>query len=62
MKTWIIHDTDNKIVNLIVAETKEIAEEITGHSALEYDLSVDLVNLDWVWNGEKFVDPSTLEE
>ena len=62
MKNYIIHDTDYNLINLIVAETKEIAEEITGNSAIEYDASVDLMNLEWVWNGEKFVDPTPPEE
>jgi len=27
---------DNKVINIIVAETKEIAEEATGHTCFEY--------------------------
>ena len=61
MKNWAIYDKDHNLINLLIADTKEIAEEVSGESAMEYDQSIDLMDLSWIWNGEKFIDPSAVD-
>jgi hypothetical protein len=38
----------SQIVNFILADTKEIAEEVTGLSAIEYESSPEGMNIGWI--------------
>lgn len=50
----------NFVSNVIVADSKEIAEEATGTVCIEYD-EINQAGLGWSHDGEKF-NPPTLEE
>lgn len=47
---------DNAVINIIVADTKEIAEEATGFECVEYT-SEDEVHIDDIWDGTSFSKP-----
>jgi hypothetical protein len=38
-KNWFVV-SNNVITNIIVADTKEIAEEVTGMTCVEYDITL----------------------
>jgi hypothetical protein len=48
----------NVIVNIIVAETKEIAEEVTKETCVECPNEV-LATIGWTYNGSTFEEPVT---
>jgi hypothetical protein len=50
---------DNNVINLIVAETKEIAEEITGKTCMED--TDKTAKIGGFWNGSMFVPPKPLD-
>jgi hypothetical protein len=47
---------NNIVVNVIVADTKEIAEEATGLTCVEYT-SENPAGIGWTYNGENFIAP-----
>jgi hypothetical protein len=49
---------NNTVINIIVADTQEIAELITGQSCIEYTDETP-VNIGWVYNGTTFEAPAT---
>ena len=49
---------NNKVTNLIVADTKETAEQITGFMCIEYT-DVHSVGIGWTYNGSTFEAPVT---
>jgi hypothetical protein len=51
----------NLVTNIIVADSKEIAEEVTKSTCIQY---IDNVNIGDIWNGTEFVTPTlvTVEE
>lgn len=51
---------NNVVVNIIVADSLEIAENATNKTCVEYQDS-DPVLIGWFWDGTNFVKP-TLEE
>lgn len=55
MANWFILDVNKKITNIISAETKEIAEMVTGLTAIEVDGSVG-GGIGYIWdeNHSKF--------
>lgn len=61
MKNFAILNNNNDVINIIVAENKEIAEEITTLKAQEYDPST-LVAIGFNWDGEKFNPPPMPQE
>ena len=48
----------NPVQNLILADTQEIAEMITGQSCIECTDDTP-VNIGWVYNGSTFEEPAT---
>lgn len=52
--------SNNNVTNLIIADSKEVAEEVTGLTCIEYtDENRPLIG--WTYDGVNFIDP-TLEE
>ncbi len=49
---------DNTIVNVIVAESLEDANLLTGENCVEYT-DENPIGIGWVFDGEKFVDTFT---
>jgi hypothetical protein len=48
---------DNKVTNVIVADTKEIAELIVSQTCVEYT-EQNPAGIGWIYNGETFTPPS----
>lgn len=55
MKTFAVIN-DDSVTNIIVAESKEIAESITGLSCIEYTLE-NPASIGYLYDGEKFNPP-----
>lgn len=53
MKTFAVVN-NNIVINIIVANTKEIAEEITGFTCIEYT-EKNPAGVGWKFDGEKFI-------
>lgn len=47
------------VTNIIVADTLEIAEEVSGFSCVEYSEEKPAI-IGHIWNGKKFIDPATI--
>lgn len=52
---------NDKVVNIIVADSKEIAEEVTGLVCIEYT-EENPAGIGWDWDGIKFTNPFAIEE
>jgi hypothetical protein len=50
----------NVVTNVIIAESKEIAEEATGLTCVEYTQE-NPAGIGWTYDGEKFVSPVVRE-
>jgi len=50
---------DNVIDNVIVADTKEIAETITGLNCVEIPFEVNAPGIGWSYDGINFIAPAT---
>ena len=52
---------ENVVVNIILADSVEIAEQVTGHTCIE---CTDLLNpnVGYLWNGDSFTVPETPTE
>lgn len=48
---------NNEVINVIVCDTKELAEELTGLTAIEYDLEKKEAGIGFTHDGKKFVSP-----
>lgn len=46
----------NQVTNVIVAETKEIAEQVTNSTCVEYTED-NPAAIGWAYDGEKFIAP-----
>ena len=46
----------NKVINVIVAENKEIAEQVTGLTCVEYTKE-NPAGIGWTYNGSTFEQP-----
>ena len=46
----------NKVINVIVADSKEIAEEATNKMCVEYTLE-NPAGIDWTYDGVNFIKP-----
>jgi hypothetical protein len=55
MKTFAVIE-NNKVINVILADLKEIAEEVTGQLCIEYT-EEDPVGIGWDYDGVSFVGP-----
>lgn len=49
---------NNKVTNIIVADSKEIAEEVTGLVCIEYT-NENPASIDYLWDGTNFIAPIT---
>jgi hypothetical protein len=47
---------NNVVTNVIVADTKEIAEEVLGKVCIEYT-DTNPAGIGWTWDGSKFTKP-----
>lgn len=50
-------NTDNKVVNIIIAESVDFAKEITGFNCIEYT-EENPASIDYTWDGTKFTKPT----
>jgi hypothetical protein len=50
----------NSVTNIIVADSKEIAEEVTGLLCVEYT-DENPARIDWIYDGVNFINPSSEE-
>jgi hypothetical protein len=48
--------TDNTVSNVIIAETKEIAEQVTQLTCVEYT-DEEPAGIGWTYDGTKFIQP-----
>lgn len=48
---------NDKVVNIIIADSKEIAEEVTGLVCIEYT-EENPAGIGWNWDGNNFINPS----
>lgn len=55
MATYAIVE-NNLVRNIIVADTLEIAQEVTGKTCIEYN-DTNPAGIGWTYDGEKFVAP-----
>ena len=49
-------DKDNKVINIIIAESVEFAKEITGFNCIEYT-EESPAGVGYTWDGTKFTPP-----
>jgi hypothetical protein len=45
------------VTNVIIADTKEIAEQVTGKTCVEYEDTSDQPSIGWTHDGTKFIQP-----
>lgn len=51
----------NSVSNVIVADTKEIAEQVTGFVCIEYT-DENPAGIGWTWDGNNFTNPKAVVE
>ena len=56
MATWAVL-AGNSVVNIIVADTKEVAEAVTNATCIEYT-NENPAGIGWTWDGKKFIAPT----
>jgi len=49
---------EGKVINTIIADSVEIAEQVTGKVCIEYEFKVGGPGLNWTYNGTEFVEPT----
>lgn len=47
----------SQIINFILADTKEIAEEVTGMSAIEFENAPEGMNIGWILDNGVWIAP-----
>jgi hypothetical protein len=50
---------ENKVINVIVADTKEVAEAVTGLTCIEYTQQ-NPAGIGWTWDGTNFIGPEPI--
>lgn len=55
MATYAIVE-NNLVTNVIIADTVEIAEQVTGKTCIEYNES-NPAGIGWTYDGKKFIAP-----
>lgn len=60
MATYAIVE-NNLVTNVIIADTLQIAEEVTGKTCVEYNED-NPAGIGWTYDGEKFIAPQPEEE
>jgi hypothetical protein len=63
MKNYAVLNTSNIVTNLIVADSLEEAQAVSGNTCVEYENHWDTAN-GWAYNSETntFADPNLVEE
>jgi hypothetical protein len=56
MKKFAVLDSSNKVVNIIVAGSKEIAEAVSSSNCVQIDIN-DVVSIDYTYDGTTFTAP-----
>lgn len=59
MATYAVVE-NNLVTNIIVADTLEIAEKVTGKTCVEYD-DENFAGIGWTYDGESFTPPAIEE-
>jgi|688.fasta_scaffold2183934_1 hypothetical protein len=54
MATFAVLDHENNVSNVIVAETREVAEDVTGKTCVPCESTYFF---GWHWNGTEFIKP-----
>ena len=49
---------EGKVINTIVADSVEIAEEVTQKICIEYELIPGAPSIGWTYEGTNFIEPS----
>jgi hypothetical protein len=58
MKNFALIDEDNNIVNLVICDSLEIAQDLfVGLTCIEYNIEENLLDLTWTYDGENFIQP-----
>ena len=52
---------EGKVINTIVADSVEIADQVTGKVCIEYNFEVGGPQIGWTYNGTEFVQPTFTE-
>jgi hypothetical protein len=50
---------NNVVINVILADTLEDAEQATGFTCIEYT-DASPIGIGWIFNGERFDNPATI--
>lgn len=53
MSLFAVLDSNNMVINTIIADTKEIAETATGATCIEFN-ETNPTGFGYVWDGETF--------
>lgn len=51
MKSFAVLDENNKVVNMIVAESLDDAQSVTGQTCVEYSMDTKIVNIGYNYDG-----------
>lgn len=61
MKNFAVLDDNNKVLNIIVAESKEVAEDVIKKTCIEYN-DENPAHIGWDWDGTNFINPTPVLE
>lgn len=61
MKKFAVLDSSNNVVNIIIAKSKEIAEDITSSICVQINVD-DSVDMGYIYNGTTFAAPEAEPE
>jgi hypothetical protein len=59
MNNYAVMEND-KVINIIIADSKEIAEGVSGHNCIEYT-NESPVSIGFLWDGNNFILPEFKE-
>ena len=48
---------EGKVINTIIADSVEIAQQVTGKVCVEYEFKVGGAAINWTYDGTEFVEP-----
>jgi hypothetical protein len=57
MSNYAVLDDNGLVINSIVAESKAIAESVTGMTCIEFQLESGAPGIGWTYNGTDFTAP-----
>lgn len=57
MATYAVLNSENVVTNKIVADSIELAQEITGSTCVEYENPLE-VEIGFTWDGSSFTNPN----